>query len=168
MEEVLITIDDVFEMAIGLERDGARFYRAAALVVDDRNVARLLEALADTEHTHHTQLVAMRKEMRRYAGLNRTDGLDEITSGFVRGWASNVGFDVSNASEFAKGKNVGDVLRAGIEFEDAARTLYVGFRGVVEKVTDVDWLDQLIKDEEAHADSLKRTLQTLREKGLLE
>ena len=106
--------------------------------------------------------------MRRYAGLSRTDSLDEVTTGFVRGWASNVGFDVNTASEFAKGKDVGDVLRAGIEFEEAARTLYAGFRGVVEKVTDVDWLDQLIKDEEAHAASLRKTLKTLQEQGLME
>lgn len=165
-DETVLTIDDVFEIALKLEADGAEFYRTAARHVEDANVTRLLETLADTEETHSTQLTAMRKEMRRYSGLGQAGGYDELTGEFVRSWAKGVAFDLDEATDFGTEKAVGDVLRAGIEFEHAARDLYLGFKDIVPVAGDVDWLTQLIKDEEAHAASLKSALDKLQEQGL--
>lgn len=52
--------DDVFEMAVQLERNGDQFYREAAQNTDNPEYKKLLVGLADMEVQHEKTFVNLR------------------------------------------------------------------------------------------------------------
>ena len=55
--------DEIFEMAEQIERNGVKFYEAAAEGIDDADNKKFLKELADMERMHEKVFAAMRAEL---------------------------------------------------------------------------------------------------------
>jgi len=59
----MYSLEDVFDMAVQLERNGHEFYAAAAELSQDAGAKKLLSELADWERQHEKLFIEMRSEL---------------------------------------------------------------------------------------------------------
>ncbi|MFU8770641.1 MAG: ferritin family protein, partial [Desulfotignum sp.] len=64
------TATDIFDIAIQIEQNGARFYRRAANLVDQESHKQFLTALADMEDDHEKTFAAMKDQLTAAASAD--------------------------------------------------------------------------------------------------
>ncbi len=154
--------DEVFEMAEQIERNGGKFYRAAAEkfpVVRD-----LLLTLAAMEDKHEQTFADMRAEL---SGTELEETLfdpDGQAQMYLRVMADGHVFDVkADPVELLTTKNAPeDVLKMAIGVERDSIAFYVGLKEAVSRRAGKDKIDDIIKEEMGHIVTLNEKLQDLK------
>jgi rubrerythrin len=147
-------VDEVFEMAEQLERNGAKFYRTAAESVSDSEEKQLLTGLARMEDEHEKTFAAIRKSL---SGSDRQgtifDPLDE-SGGYLRALADTKVFfkkelDVSSLKA---------ILKGAILAEKDSIVFYLGMKEAVPAGLGKDKIEAIIKEEMGHIKLLSNKL----------
>jgi len=146
--------DDIFEMALQLERNGATFYRKAADSVSDVDAKKILEDLAAMEEEHERTFEALRSKLT--AGEKAPtvfDPMDEAVL-YLQALADTRVFfekeiDLSSMKE---------ILKSAIEAEKDSIVFYLGMKESVAEGLGKGRLDQIIKEEMGHIRLLSKEL----------
>jgi len=147
-------VDEVFEIAEQLERNGAKFYRTAANAVSDPSEKELLNELAGMEDEHEKTFSDLRKTLS--AGdkqLTVFDPMDEAGQ-YWRALADTKVFfekelDVSSLKT---------ILKGAILAEKDSIVFYLGMKEVVPAGLGKDKVDAIIKEEMRHIRELSQKL----------
>ena len=156
--------DEVFEMAEQIERNGAKFYRAAAEKL--RAVRDVLLDLATMEDDHQKTFAAMRAELS--AGESAIDGPifdpDGQVQMYLRVMADGYIFDVkADPVEQLAGKDAAEeVLKMAIGLEKDSIAFYVGLKESVSRKAGKDKVEAIIKEEFNHIATLSEKLGALK------
>jgi rubrerythrin len=156
--------DEVFEMAEQIERNGAKFYRAAAKNLS--GVRDVLLDLAAMEDDHEKTFAAMRAELP--AGRSTRGGPvfdpDEQVQMYLRVMADGHVFDVkADPVEQLAGKDTAeDVLKMAIGLEKDSIAFYVGLKEAVSRRAGKDKIEAIIKQEFGHIATLNEKLTALK------
>jgi rubrerythrin len=146
---------DVLQFAIGMEENGALFYRKAADLSENGDVKRLFQHLADDEQEHRKTFEKFLSKVDLYEPIEDYPGeyLDYLHS-YIDGKASSVFFaediddlktiDVSHALDFAMKREMASILYF-TELKDF----------VNEK--DQKTVDTIIEEERKHVAQLSET-----------
>ena len=148
------TADEVFEMAEHLERNGAEFYNDAAESVENGELKDLFYTLSDWEIKHEKIFSGLRKDLSsKEQSLITFDPESESTrylKSLVEGMVSfEHTLDVDSLEE---------ILTAAIESEKDAVSFYIAMRNAVPEALGKSKIDQIIKEEAAHAKILGEQL----------
>lgn len=159
MSVLYFSADEIFEMAVQIERNGARFYRRAAEGITDSRVHQLLFDLAAMEDQHEQVFTDMRTNLSKKEQAI-TSPVDEQTALYLRAWADAHVFDVKeDPAERLSGKEaVDDILRMAIGLEKDSIAFYVGIREMVPEGQGRDRIDAIIKEEMGHITVLGKEL----------
>ena len=146
--------DDIFEMALQMERNGAKFYRTAAENVDDTSAKELLIGLAVMEDEHEKTFAALRAELSEDEKAATVFDPEGESSHYLRALADTRDFfekeiDVSSMK---------DILKAAIEAEKDAIVFYLGMKDLVPDKLGKNKLDTIIKEEMGHIKILSKEL----------
>ena len=150
--------DEIFEMAGQIERNGAKFYRAAAEKFPA--VREALLDLAAMEDDHEKTFAAMRAELSAGEPVFDPDGEAQM---YLRAMADGHVFDVkAEPVEQLAGKDTAeDVLKMAIGLEKDSIAFYVGLKeGVSHKVGKAR-VEAIIKEEFEHIATLSEKLAAL-------
>ena len=155
--------EEIVEIACQIERNGAAFYRSAALRVKDPASQKLLLELADFEDKHISLFDDMR-ERKEVMDQLRVDA-DNEAGRYLQALAG--------AHIFSEKQNPGvriredmtphDVFRMAIEFELSAVLFYQGIREVLTDDSQKGKLDDLVREEMRHVTILSNGLAELSE-----
>jgi rubrerythrin len=153
--------DEVFEMAEQIERNGGKFYRAAAKkfpVVRD-----VLLDLAAMEDEHLKTFTNMRAELSGTELEEQVFDPDGQAEMYLRVMADGHVFDLkSDPSEQLAGKNTPEeVLKMAIGVERDSIAFYVGLKDAVPRRAGKDKVEHIIREEMGHIVTLNRKLQDL-------
>ena len=150
---------EIFEMAEQIERNGAKFYRAAARKFS--NVKEILLDLAFMEDEHLKTFTAMRTELSGTEVTPPVFDPDGQAQMYLQVMADNQVFDVKTdpAELLAEQKTVQDVLKMAIGLEKDSIAFYVGLRESVSDRAGKDKIEAIIKEEFAHIATLSEKLQ---------
>ena len=153
--------DEVFEMAEQIERNGGKFYRAAAEKFPA--VGKVLLGLAAMEDEHLKTFADMRAEL---SGTELDDPVfdpDGQAQMYLRVMADGNVFDVKvDPVELLATKNTPeDVLTMAIGVERDSIAFYVGLKEAVSRKAGKDKVDDIIKEEMGHIVTLNEKLQDL-------
>jgi rubrerythrin len=153
--------DEILEMAVHIERNGARFYRQAAQGAQDAEVRELLRGLADMEEKHENFFVNMR------ANLGKDEinyNADEQNSLYLKSWADGQVFDLKSdpVKRIKDQKNMEGILKVPIELEKESILFYLGMKNGVNNKTYRDRIEEIIKEEMKHIVSLSAQLSSLK------
>ena len=153
--------DEVFEMAEQIERNGGKFYRAAAEKFPA--VSDIFLGLAAMEDEHEKTFANMRAEL---SGTELEDPVfdpDGQAQMYLRVMADGHVFDVkSDPAELLATKNAPeDVLKMAIGVERDSIAFYVGLKEAVSRKAGKDKVDAIIKEEMGHIVTLNKKLQDL-------
>jgi len=153
--------DEVFEMAEQIERNGGKFYRAAAKKFPA--VSKVLLGLAAMEDEHLKTFADMRAELSGTEldePVFDPDGQAQI---YLRVMADGNVFDVKAdpVEQLATKNTPEDVLKMAIGVERDSIAFYVGLKEAVSRRAGKEKVEDIIREEMGHIVTLNEKLQDL-------
>jgi len=139
---------EVFEMAIGIEKNGEIFYTRASEIFDDHKVKSMLTGLASMEAEHEKVFMSMRDELTKNEEYNSGLDPDDLAVLYLRAMISGEVFDAMAPLDGTE--RLRDVLRRGIEAEKDSIVFYTGLKGIVPEVLGREKLNKIIEEEMRH------------------
>jgi rubrerythrin len=152
------TVDDVFEMAEQLERNGHQFYREAAQNTDNPEYKKLLVELAEMEVQHEKTFVDLRSELSGNEKTSTVFDPQNESALYLRALADTKVF-FEKEIDFSSRKSV---LKAAILAEKDSIVFYLGIKEMVPEKYGKDKLDEIIKEEMGHIKILSKELVALK------
>jgi rubrerythrin len=152
---------EVFEMAEQIERNGAKFYRAAAKKFPD--VSKMLLDLAVMEDEHLKTFQAMRAELSSSESEPAVFDPDNQAQMYLKVMADGHVFDVKAdpAEKLSSQKTAQDVLKTAIGLEKDSIAFYVGLKECVPNKAGKEKVQAIIGQEFGHIAVLNQKMAEL-------
>ncbi len=155
----MFNIDEIFEIAEQIERNGAKFYRKAAENTDDDNAIAMLNELAVMEDDHERRFGEIRQKV---AGESANDVYDPEgeAAAYLQSFASGKVFDPKGdpSLRLTGTESIADVLRIAIGLEKESIAFYVGMRELVPAEFGRAKIQSIIREEMGHITLLTNKL----------
>lgn len=164
---ILFKVDEVFEMAGQIERNGGGFYRAAAGGAKDGETRELLLGLAAMEAQHEKFFAERRREIAETGTGAAEFSIDDQLSAYLRAWADGHVFDTRlDPVEALTGKEtMEEILKIAIGLEKDSIVFYLGFKDAMTRKADVAHIEGIIREEMKHIAALNARLAAVRGQG---
>lgn len=157
-------LNEVFEMAIQIEANGAKFYRRAADLQQDTENRAFLEKLALMEDKHKAIFEAMRKQISD--GEKQPTVFDPANelSMYLKAMADSHGGEGSPdiADAFTGGEPIEEIITTAIGLEKESILFYLGLKDMVPPKYGHERLDEIIREEKLHIAQLTGFLKKAR------
>jgi rubrerythrin len=153
--------DEVFEMAEQIERNGGKFYRAAAKKLP--TMSKVLLDLAVMEDKHLKTFSNMRAELSGTEVEEPVYDPDGQAQMYLRVMADGHVFDLKTdpVKQLATKNSPEEVLKMAIGIERDSIAFYVGLKEAVSRKAGKDKVEDVIKEEMGHIVILNQKLQDL-------
>lgn len=158
------SIEEIFEIAEQIERNGAKYYRKAANQVSDQNYKLLLLDLVDMEEKHERVFTYLKEKIAdRKLAPNQFD-LNTSAIQYLRTFADGVVFDLNtDPSEYLSTKrSLEDILNFAIGLEKDSIVFYYGIQDLIPPDLGRDQINAIIKEEMKHITYLSDKIKALR------
>jgi len=151
------TADEIFEVAIGIEANGARFYRKAASSQSDDSNRIFLEQLADMEDHHQMTFEKMRKDLKPHEKQATVFDPNQETAQYLAAMADSHGGEGSPlaADALTGDESIQEIVDIAIGLEKESILFYLGLKDFVPPEYGQDKLDRIIRQEQRHIIQLK-------------
>lgn len=160
----LFNSDEVFAIAVQIEKNGAEFYRAVSGNQTDPEKKAYLDKLALMEDEHVRIFSEMRSEMAGDAQSSETTDLYNEGGLFLASIAG--GYPVEGAPSVADSltgnETMEEILNIAIDLEKKSILFYLGLKDVVPENLGRDKVDGIIAEEKSHVVSLVNELKKLK------
>jgi rubrerythrin len=155
--------DEILEMAENIERNGARFYRKAAELVEEAAIRKLLEDLAAWEDGHERVFATMRADLAAQEREAKVFDPEHETSMYLRAMADGHVFDarVDPAETLTGSESAEDILRMAIGQEKDSIVFYTGLKEMISQTAGRERIEAIIKEEMGHIGFLNREIAAL-------
>lgn len=160
---VVFNADEIFEMAIRIESNGAAFYRKAAALQSDINNQKFLEGIARMEDQHEKIFAKMRKELtEKEKGSTVFDPYDEVSQ-YLSAMADTMGGEGSPsvADSLTGNETLEEILRIAVGLEKDSILFYLGLKDLIPPQSGQDRIDEIIREERKHVVQLSNLLEKL-------
>ncbi len=158
--------DEVLEMAIRIERNGAAFYWKAAGMQSDAENKKFLEGLAAMEDQHQKTFAEMRKTLTEAdKGGKVFDPYNEVSQ-YLASMADTLGGEgrPSVADALTGNETLEDILRTALGLEKDAILFYLGLKDMVPPKYGREKIEEIIREEKQHVAKLAGLLGKVKEK----
>ena len=149
---LLFNMDEIFEIAEQIERNGAKFYRRVADSAADETRKELLLKLAEMEDQHEKTFTAMRAELSEKEKAPTVYDPEGQSAMYLQAMADGRVFDTkTDPTERLTGtETMEQILQMAIELEKNSIIFYLGMKDMVPDQLGKDKMNQIIKEEMAH------------------
>ena len=146
------TADEVFEVAILIEANGAGFYRKAAATQSGEKNRAFLEQLASMEDHHQLTFEKMRKGLKSHEKQATVFDPHQETVQYLAVMADTHGGEGSpKAADALTGdESIQEIIDIAIGLEKESILFYLGLRDFVPPDYGKDKLDRIIREEQRH------------------
>lgn len=162
---VSFSADDMLAIAETIERNGVKFYRAAADKAECEGCTKFLQDLAEWEVTHEQTFAGMRADLTaKERQPTAFDPNDEAVL-YLQALADKSVFDVDEDPLAALGEQptMAGILAAAIGKEKDSIAFYVGMKEVVPEALGTDKVEKIIKEEMSHVTTLTKKLSEVKQ-----
>ena len=156
--------DEIFEIAVQIEKNGAMFYRMAADMFSDEAINSLLLELAAMEDQHEKTFDALRDELSAGDPVALVFDPDDQAALYLQAVADGNVFDLKGgpSAMLPDGITIEELLNTAIGVEKESVVFYTGMKEIVAKKLGKDKIDIIIKEEIGHITNLRGKLKELR------
>ena len=138
--------NDIFEIAIKIEQNGAIFYRDAAKLFENQEQKKFLLELAKMEDFHETTFANMQKELKEEEAFSTTFDPKDENALYLKALAdTRVFFEKEKP-----GNSFQEILGAAIQAEKDSITFYLGMKEMVPAKLGQSKINDIIKEEMSH------------------
>ena len=156
---VALNAFEVFEIAVQIERNGAKFYRKAAELFDESDIRNLFIDLADWETRHEQVLLDMGKQLSK---PNKSSKVCEPEKKeFDPKLMACLGVFDSGSEPIHRLRsveNTSEVLKRAIEKEKDSIAFYEGLKDFISTSNGKNKVDNIIEEEMRHIKILSQAL----------
>jgi rubrerythrin len=150
--------DDILQMAEQIERNGAKFYRDSAEMVDDATAKELLLNLAAMEDDHEKTFSDMRSALSDKERETTVFDPQGESESYLKALADTRVFFQKQIDS----NTMEDILKEAITAEKDSIVFYLGMKDLVPESLGKGRLDGIIKEEMAHIKTLSKELIALK------
>ncbi len=161
------TADDVFEIAVQIERNGGAFYRRAAELSGDDDAKAMLTDLAVMEDGHVEVFTAMREDLKKEnpEWLSRAFAASSEDDPALYLQAAAAGqvfdFNAEPAAVLSESTSLAEVLTIAVGLEKESVVFYTGIKDAVPGNRGREQMDAVIREEMGHIALLSNRLREL-------
>lgn len=144
--------EEVFEMAVQIEKNGAAFYRKAASLQKDRANRDFLEKLAHMEDKHKAGFEEMKKTLSdKEKAQTVFDPQDELTL-YLKAMADAHGGEGNPdvADQLTGDETMEQIIETAIDLEKESILFYLGLKDIVPPELGREKIDAIITEERHH------------------
>jgi rubrerythrin len=154
--------DEILEMAEQIERNGAKFYRAAARKIT--TVKQSLLELASMEDEHLRTFMAMRAQLSEGEQEPLVFDPDGQAQMYLQVMADRHVFDVKTdpVEQLTDKETARDILRMAIGYEKDSIVFYTGLKECVSRKAGKDKVEAIIAEEMGHVRKIAKMLADLK------
>jgi rubrerythrin len=146
--------DDILQLAIDIEKNGAVFYRASAAKIDDADAKTLLLSLADMEDEHEKTFRTLRRALSESEKASTVFDPEGEAALYLKALAdTRVFFEKDIDSSILE-----DILKEAITAEKDSIVFYLGMKELVPEALGKERIDVIIKEEMSHIKILSKAL----------
>ena len=163
---IVFNADEIFEMAIRIENNGAAFYRKAAGLQSDTKNQKFLESLANMEDQHKRIFTEMRTTLTEKDKSPKVfDPYDEVSQ-YLAAMADTMGGEGSPsvADSLTGDETLEEILQTAVGLEKDSILFYLGIKDLIPSQSGQDRIDEIIKEERRHVVQLSNLLEKLKTK----
>ena len=163
---IVFNADEIFEMAIRIENNGAAFYRKAAGLQSDTKNQKFLEGLANMEDQHQKIFIEMRTTLTQKDKDPKVfDPYDEVSQ-YLAAMADTMGGEGSPsvADSLTGDETLEEILRIAVGLEKDSILFYLGIKDLIPSQSGQDRIDEVIREERRHVAQLSNLLEKLKAK----
>ncbi len=155
--------EEVFEMAVAVERNGARFYRKACEALDEPALLELLQRLARMEDQHEAVFEKLKERVFGEKPAQSHAEYYDLAAAYLQALVENKIFilDKDPAEVLGKISGVDQLLEAAIDREKESIIYYVGLKELVPANLGREEVDSIIREEMSHVSLLTHELQRI-------
>lgn len=155
--------DEMFEVAIRIEENGARFYKTAARCQSDPGSREMLEKLEAMESSHQRTFEKMRARLSEAEKSPTAFDPEGEASQYLMAMADSHGGEGSPAAADALtgDESIADIIDIAIGLEKESILFYLGLKDLVSASLGSDKLDDIIAEERRHIIQLNGILKKL-------
>ncbi len=155
MNTIAYNVDEVFEIAEQIERNGAAFYRKAASF-SQADARDFLLKLADQEDEHERTFAAIRAALVAAPKKVAAYDQDNIVASYLQALAGQYVFHKNRKpQDVLSGKeSLPDILTLAIQQEKDSIVLYLGLMDTLADSGDRDKVRRITKEEQQHLTDL--------------
>ena len=147
-----LNADEIFEMAVRIEANGARFYRKAAGFQSDSQNRKMLDKLAIMEDHHKITFEEMRKSLSEADKTATVLDPENEASQYLAAMADAHGGEGSPAAaDLLTGKeSLAEIIDIAVGLEKESILFYIGLKDMIPPKYGRDKLDKIIAEERKH------------------
>jgi len=160
---IRFNVDEIFEMAEEIERNGAKFYRKAAENTSDDKTKKMLLGLAAMEDSHEMTFATMRKELSAQDKEPTVYDPDNQAAMYLRMMADSHGCEgkKSPTQELTGNESIKEIFNIALNSEKDSVVFYMNMRGFIKSKEGKDKVKAIIDEEISHINLLNEKLQEL-------
>ncbi|MCD6272914.1 MAG: ferritin family protein [Deltaproteobacteria bacterium] len=152
-------MDEIFEMAEQIEKNGAKFYRKAAEEIAESSNKDLLLDLAQMEDQHQKTFASLRTQLSKDENAPTVFDPDGEAALYLRALADIRIFFEKEIDVTSMEK----ILKEALVAEKDSIVFYLGMKDLVPDDLGKEKIDQIIKEEMAHIKLLSNKLVALKQ-----
>ncbi|HON06218.1 MAG TPA: ferritin family protein [Candidatus Ratteibacteria bacterium] len=143
-----LNADELFKVAMNIEKQGIDFYQNAIDKSTDKKITEFLEFLVKEEERHYETFKKMDAEMQDIRF--RPEGFDEEISQYLRSLVNSGVFEnILPRSEW-QNITIRDAVNIGIQVEKTSILFYSGILDITEEQSAKPALEKIIQEEKHH------------------
>ena len=156
--------EEVFKMAVQIEKNGAAFYRKAADLQEDESDRKFLLGLAKMEDQHEVSFEEMKKDLAKHETAQTVfDPNDELSLYLDAMADAHGGEGDPDVLELITGReSMEDIIQTAIGLEKKSILFYVGLEDLVPVRLGKEKIDKIIREEKKHIAQLTRFLKKIK------
>ena len=160
---VSFTAFEIFEIAEQIERNGAKFYRDAAIISADKSMQQFFTRLAAMEANHEKIFADMRQSLQDETDDTKVFDPNNEMVYYLKAMAKSTGWEGKAAPqvEFSGSETPVQIIKTAIQAEKASIDYYLGLKEFVSSQTGKNKVDGIIKEEMGHVVTLQKNLEQL-------
>ncbi len=157
---IRFNVDEIFEMAEEIERNGAKFYRKAAKNTSDDKIKTMLLGLAAMEDGHELTFITMRKELSADDKEPTVYDPDNQAALYLQMMADSYGGEgkKSPTEELTGKESIKEILNIALNSEKDSVVFYMNMRGFIESKEGKGKVKAIIDEEISHINLLNEKL----------
>ncbi len=159
---ISFNLDEIFEMAEQIEKNGASFYREAARKTGDKTTQKTFVNLAAMEDGHLKIFQEMRKQLDTSDKEPATFDPDNEAALYLQAMASSHGIEgkKDRLTKLTGNETIREVFEIAVNAEKNSIVFYTALKDIV-SATGRDKVDTIISEELGHLAVLKTQLAQL-------
>jgi rubrerythrin len=162
---ITFNADEVFEMAVEIERRGAMFYRKAAESSHEAKAIEMFLQLCEMEKGHEKIFGEMKKALTGEDREETAFDPENEAAYYLQALAASHGWEgkAGRMVEFTGHERPQQVFGTAIEAEKQSINFYVGLKELLPSPAAKDKIQTIIREEMSHLVSLTKALNALGE-----